>query len=482
MNPAHLTSWVSAALPIALLALPAACGSSASSSSPTDGGADTATVLDSGAGVDSAVDTGTRQDAGSDTGAADAAPDVDNGAPSTHYPAPHPPLPVLTNAMHGPVLSAPKVHLVFYPSYPYETALQAFAQAIGPSTYWPAVTSEYGIGQIAYAGTTDLTGQTPPGNISSTTIHDWVATEIQSGAFGTPDPQAIYTIVYPQSTVVTQPNPVTSLLGPVQSCSAFYAFHDNTTVTPADGGAPQNYAFAVLPTCSTVVDDLTSYLSHEWVEAVTDPFPTSTGLFTLTGGPSSAFFNVDADHVIWALTASGGEAGDQCQPEGNGIYITPTDIGNTVQRTWSNLSAQGSHDPCVPAPTGSAFFDSAPVLTEMVTFVSSAPFPVLNVTTQGITIPVGQSKTIEVDLFSDGDTGGPWTVQADDAFYKQYGSTGLVPNSLSFKWDRTQGVNGEKLHLTITVTSASIVGKGHAFMITSTLGSRQTVWTGMIVE
>ena len=478
MNAAHLTSWVFA-LPVALLLLPAACGSSASSTSPSDGGADTATTIDSGPGVDSAADTGGRQDGAADTGAADAAPDVDNGAPSTHYPAPHPPLPVLTNAKHGPVLALPKVYLVFYPSYPYETALQTYAAAIGPSTYWPAVTSEYGIGQIAYGGTIDLTSQTPPGNISSTDIQTWVGSEIQSGAFGTPDPEAIYTIVYPQSTVITQPNPVSSLLGPVVSCSAFGGYHDNVAVTLADGGAAQNFAYAVIPTCSTVVDDLTAVMSHEWVEASTDPLPTATGLFTLSGGPSSAFFNVDANHVIWAVTASGGEAGDLCQPEGNDIYITPTDIGNTVQRTWSNVSAQASHDPCVPAPTGSAFFDSAPVLTEMVTFTSSFTGTIV---TQGVTIPMGTSKTIEVDLFSDGDTGGPWTVQADDVLYKHYGSTGFVSNTLSFKWDRTQGVNGEKLHLTITVIAASLAGNGHAFMITSTLGSRQTVWTGMIVD
>ena len=42
---------------------------------------------------------------------------MDNGAPSTDYPAPHPPLPRLVNGMKGPVLTAPKVYLIFYPSY-----------------------------------------------------------------------------------------------------------------------------------------------------------------------------------------------------------------------------------------------------------------------------------------------------------------------------------------------------------------------------
>jgi len=44
------------------------------------------------------------------------------------------------------------------------------------------------------------------------------------------------------------------------------------------------------------------------------------------------------------------------------------------------------------------------------------------------------------------------------------------------------GVNGEKLHLTITVTTASLVGNGHAFMITSTLNGRVAVWPGMVTD
>lgn len=406
----------------------------------------------------------------------DAAADVDNGAPSTNYPAPHPPLPQLTNANKGPVLTSPKVYYVFYPSYPYEAALQAFAPKLAASTYWTTTTKEYGVGSISYGGTIDLTGQTPPQTISSTQIQSWVESELASGAFGTPDPQGIYTIVYPQGTTITQPNPVSPLLGNVQSCVAFGGYHDDAQVTPDGGGATANYAYAVIPTCTTSVDDLTAVLSHEWIEASTDPQVTANGTFTLSGGPSSAYFTVDQDHFVWAVLG-GGEAGDLCEPEGAGAYIQPTDIGNAVQRTWSNAAAMASHDPCVPDPTA-AFFDSAPVLTETVTFTSPITSPI---TSKGVTIPVGKSKTIEVDLFSDGDTGGPWTVQADDVLYKYYGSYG-VPQTLTFSWDRTSGVNGEKLHLTIHVTQGSIVGNGHAFMITSSLGGRVAVWPGLVVE
>ncbi len=454
-----------------------ACGGSTSSSSTTGGSSDAsaeATIAHEG-GAEAGGEAGA--DAGADgaEAAVDAGADVDNGAPSTTYPAPHPPLPVLTNANHGPVLTAPKVVLVFFPGYPYEAQLQAFAQSFATSTYWSTTTSEYGVGAITYGGTIDLPSGPPASPVTAASIQSWVASQIQSGAFGTPDSQALYTIVYPQSTTITQPNPVSPVLGDIQSCVAFGGYHDDTQVQ-GDAGT-QGYPYAVIPTCGTVLDDLTAVLSHEWVEAATDPLVTASGPFTLSGGPQSAFYTVDPAHAVWAVLG-GGEAGDLCEPEAPAVYVTPSDLGHLVQRTWSNASAQASHDPCVPALAGQAFFDSAPVLNETVTFTSSLTG---SITTQGVTIPVGQSKTIEVDLFSDGDTGGPWTVTADDVLAKYYGSYGIT-SSLDFAWDRTTGVNGEKLHLTITVKSASIIGNGHAFMITSTKGTRDTVWPGMIVE
>ncbi len=412
-------------------------------------------------------------DAGNDASVADIGPDVDNGQPSTDYPAPHPPLPTLVNASHGPVLTTPKIVYVFYPSYADEPALQTFAQSLAASTYWATTVSEYGVGALTYSTTIDLT-DTPPTTISQTEIQSWVASELQSGAFGTPDPQAIYTIVYPQGTTVTQPNPIGPLFGTVQSCVSFGGYHDNTAVALGDAGTT-TFAYAVIPTCGPITS-LTEVISHEWVEAVTDPQVTSGGTFTLIGGPNTAFYGPDGDHIIWSLLG-GGEAGDLCEPEGARAYIIPPDMSQRVQRTWSNLSAAASHDPCVPQVTG-AFFDAAPVLDETVTFTSVITG---DVTTKGVTIAQGASKTIEVDMFSDGDTGGPWTVSAADVLSTYYGQYGLKP-SLSFVWDRTTGVNGEKLHLTITVTGPSPVGGAHAFMITSKLAGRSTTWPGLVVE
>ncbi len=411
------------------------------------------------------------QPTGDDAGMADAGPD---SPPEVGYPAPHPPLPQIVNASKGPVLTSPRVVLVFYPGYASEQPLQAFAQSMAKSTYWSATTAEYGVGALAYAGTIDLTGETPPTTISQADMQTWVGAEIQSGAFGTPDPQAIYTIVLPKTTTVTEPNPVGSIFGTVNSCVAFLGYHDNVDLALDDAGTT-DFAYAVIPTCGALAT-VTSTISHEWVEAATDPQVTSGGTFTLAAGPTSAFYGPDGDHAVWALLG-GGEAGDMCDPEGPAVYVTPPDVGQRVQRTWSNLAAAASHDPCVPAIAG-PFFDSAPVLDETVSFTSTLTG---DVTTKGVTIARGASKTIEVDLFSDGDTGGPWTVSAADVLSAYYGSYGLKP-TLDFAWDRTQGHNGDKLQLTITVTGASLVGGAHAFMITSRLGARVAVWPGLVVE
>ena len=96
-----------------------------------------------------------------------------------------------------------------------------------------------------------------------------------------------------------------------------------------------------------------------------------------------------------------------------------------------------------------------------------------------MTIPVGKSKTIEVDLYSDMPTSGPWTVGTVDLVAQYFNQ----PASLTFKWDKTSGQNGDRLNLTITVTSAQpLFGGGHPFIITSTLGSKVNEWAGLVVE
>jgi hypothetical protein len=460
-----------------------------------DSGARPRPAVDAGA---PAVDAGVAEEASAPVkaDASEAGKPVDNGAPSTTYPAPHPPLPQLVNLAGGEALAKPKVFLVFFAGYPYEQQLITMAQTLGASAQWGGSTAEYGVGPVEYAGMVELSGAAgvAPDTLTDSDVAAFMSSEIASGAFGPPDTSTIYTIFYPETTTITLSGG--GPMGSSVSCQSFGGYHDDMAVTltlpaPAlpDAGADaagdaappapveveKNFAYAVLPTCPSFgslegLDAVTGPVSHEWVEAATDPFPSTNN------GADSAYSSVDGDHFAWTILGGGGEAGDLCVPEDNAFYI-PTGFPFTVQRTWSNALANGGHDPCALNIAGTPYFNSAPVLDTNVNFTSL--FLGGAVATKGVVIPVGKSKTIEVDLFSDADTGGPWEVSAFDLLSQFTGG----PPTLSFAWDRSQGVNGEKLHMTVTmVTSEMDLGGAHPFVITSTLGNAQNTWAGVVTE
>ncbi len=417
--------------------------------------------LDADASADASGATG--DDAAFDTATSDTTPPLDNGAPSTVYPAPHPAPPVLTNAKGGTVLTTPKVMFLYYAGYPYETALDAFGQAVGASAYWSAATAEYGVGPLTWVSSKELTGPAPV-KVSDTEIDTFFHDQLIAGAFGPPDASTIYTFFYPTSTTISSAGS--------QSCSSFGGYHSN--VAAQVSGMVKTFAYAVIPTCSGFsglqgVQEVTGALTHELAEAVTDPFPTTSN------GAASAYENVDDAHFAWTF-GTGGESGDLCVPEPDAFYKDPI-LGLTVQRTWSNAQAAAGHDPCAPS-LGVPFFASAPVLPNAATLKLPIGFGRGAIATQSVRIPVGQSRTVEIDLYSDQATSGPWSVTAHDAFAE------LGDNkTLSFTWDRTSGVNGEKLHLTIAVHGPSSIFPGaHGFTIYSTLGAAVHAWTGLVTE
>jgi hypothetical protein len=96
--------------------------------------------------------------------------------------------------------------------------------------------------------------------------------------------------------------------------------------------------------------------------------------------------------------------------------------------------------------------------------------------TKAIQIPVGSSKTIEVDLFSDAESP-DWGVKASDAGALTGGSP-----ELSFTWDKISGNNGSKLMLTITHSAAGS-GGGSEFVISSRINNHSvSLWWGYVAN
>jgi hypothetical protein len=132
----------------------------------------------------------------------------------------------------------------------------------------------------------------------------------------------------------------------------------------------------------------------------------------------------------------------------------------------------------VPAPSDRAYFNAAPVLDDDVSIGGTLHW---TGTTKGVHIPAGQSRTIEVDLFSTGPTSGPWHVEATDwgTDPDVCGSSSCGAPDLQLALDQNMGGNGDKLNLTITALRAGAHG-GSRFLLKSRLAGYTTYWVGYV--
>ena len=346
--------------------------------------------------------------------------------------------------VNGEVLATPKVQAIFFTG---DDTLQAqveqFLTQLSGSDYWTTTTGEYGVGTLTVLPTIVLT-DTPP------TTDDALKALLASKFDGThpefgnaPDANAIYSVFLPAGVVLDA--------GGAKSCQDFGAYHDEAATAKQE-----SIVYALMPRCQGQgpdIEGVTISASHELIEAATDPRVETT----------PAFGDSDADHYVWAITPAA-EVGDYCE------YLdTAYDklVGDFfVQRTWSNAAALAGTDPCVPAAPGPyigaepAFPDSTPI--EGFTGV---------VTTKGVIVPVGMTKTIDVVLYSDVD-GPAFTVQALDLA----GAFG-DPAELSFTWDKTTGKNGDHLQLSIKrIKAGSLPGSEFVIMAQDSAGTTHSMW------
>jgi hypothetical protein len=353
--------------------------------------------------------------------------DAQGGQPDAFVPfteATHPTPPIGMSA-GGSVLATPKIVPVFFTGdSAAQTEIEAFLHALAASSYWPAIASEYGVGNLTIA-TSVVATEAPPTTDSALQS---LLTAHAAGGSGWPanDANTIFAVYLPAGVVLTGPNGT--------SCTSFVGYHSEVS----------NIAYATLPRCSTTTFPDLQYVtiatSHELFESASDPHPTT----------AAAFNSVDADDQIWKISP-GTELADMC--ETTLAAYQPLVGSYMVQRAWSNASAAAGHDPCVPT-LATPYVAAAPVLS---------PVTVLGfITTRGITVAAGSSQVVEVDLYSDAPTA-DWTVDAIDVASQINGGAA----ELSFAWDKTTGHNGDKLHLTVTRIKAGALLGASEFGIAS---------------
>jgi hypothetical protein len=380
--------------------------------------------------------------------------DAGSDAPAEVYPGPFAAPPQVVD-YGGPVLKNPKLVPVFFhgDDATFQGELEDFISKVGGTPYWTAAVGEYGVGAATALPPIQLT-ETAPATIDDTAIQTWL-----QGKLNTDDPMwpandddTVYVLHYPSGTTIT--------LQGEASCTDFGGYHNDTQLDANHGAAYT--AYAVVPRCTSFgtlmgIDAVSGAESHELAESCTDPYPQD----------NPAYVTVDNPHYYWARTLGGGEVGDMCAQFPT-AFPKFAGFDYTVQRIWSNKQAKLGHDPCQPELPGEVYFNAAPVLDS----VSVPGFGVM----KGVKIAVGDSKTIDVDLFSDGDTGGPWTVEVSD-----FGQLMGMQPTLSLGLDRSSGQNGEIMHLTISPVAAGPQG-GSIFVLMSSQNQYTNWWFGLVVN
>jgi len=363
------------------------------------------------------------------------------GAAGTSAVAPHAAQPQIAN-LGGPVLNAPKLLPIFFAGDPNRLEVEQFLEGVGTSSYWRATTSEYGVGPITVLPAVTLAAA-PSGSISDNTLQVELAnnTASASAPWGAADPNTIYLFAISPSMTLT--------FSTEACCTTFGGYHIETTV---NGVAVPYIAACSCPGLTgpgaNIVDERTAAISHELIEAATDPFPLSDPAYT----------GANQSNVVWTLV-TGGELTDMCVIQSD-AYGYLAGSGWAVSKSWSNAAAARGDDPCVPAATSIPYFNSVPVL-DLIPVDYTGTYE-----TRGLAIPIGASRTIDVDLFSTGVVPHDWDVNVY-SYEDYFGGT----RSLNLSLDRTSGRNGDVLRLTITPLRTNPVLGVNPFIVLSTYGS-----------
>jgi hypothetical protein len=370
-----------------------------------------------------------------------AAPVLDHGAPSDKYPAFAPAMGQIKNN-GGSVLKNPVIVTVTWAGDEHADELETLGDTIGAGQYWKDVTSEYGAaaaisGAEHHVRLTDA----PPASMSDTQLDAFVSSHVAMGAaaggWPVPTGDAVYILYLPKAT--------TLMLQGKSACSqGVGGYHDSTKVN----GKPT--AYAIVPRCGSQWDHVTVSASHELGEAATDPYPRTR----------PAWYGFRDEDMSWEFFQQfQSENGDACEfYRDSDLDTSESGLGYTVQRQWSNASGKAGHDPCVPAFKGAKYFNVTPLGLEDIDVDLSVVGRGDIMTTKGFKVKVGATRQIPLGFYSDGAMG-PWTIKAISGGIAGGRSSGGVDLDL----DVTEGQNGQKAYLTVTVNTA---GKTNAELIT----------------
>jgi hypothetical protein len=439
-----------------------ACGALLACGGSGDAGSSNPTATDAGAaGSDDANPGSSTGDDGA--AAADAGPAPDPGAPSSTYPAFAPDFGQL-QYNGGHVMKSATIVAITWNSDPSQASFDGFADAVGQTSYWTAASSEYGIGPAACSAADHVHMTTmAPAQMSDADLQSLVTTNAgKTEGWPAPTQDTIYAFFLPPGTSLQMQTGAGGSMG--DACAAgIGGYHDEVVA----GATPTSYA--VVPSCAfpggqPANEQTTMSMSHELLEAVTDPDPRDAN-------PGWVGFD-DAHFAFDWFQEFADENGDACEFFRQSFFedmeTSPVAFDYWVQRTWSNKAAIAGHDPCQPAVAGTPYFNVTPLNLGMVSLTLPASLTgstAQTFQTKGLHIAVGDTQVLELGFYSDAPTSAPW------ALSYSLGSPVLQtkPTYLTVTLDKTTGQNGEKAHASVKVNSAGKLG-GELVVFRSVLG------------
>ncbi len=372
-----------------------------------------------------------------------AAPDTGPDLGSDVYPAPHHPIPLMTN-LGGKVLSNVKIVTVTYVGDSERDVLRAFDDAIVKGPWWAMVSQGFGVGPGTSGGYVELDDDVSGKLLDNDAdLKPYLNDLVRAGKLPAPDENTLYALYFPESTTLT--------LSGQSSCNDFLAYHDSVGFSV--NGATLEAAYAVMPNCG---GGRTVSASHEFIEAATDAFPQGNGAWR-------------AWNLPWFGGLSGGEVADLCEFTRS---VTDSDTGQHVTRSWVNGAAAASKDPCQPAdPRQPIYFNAAVDTTETQVVTGTAG----SFKSEGfVTVARGTSKDVPVQVFSEAMLPHDLALYVGGAPKRGRGTvtdpTAMTPiaTGVTAKLSATTGRNGTHPTLTITVDAKAPIGS-YKFIVRSVL-------------
>jgi len=367
----------------------------------------------------------------------------------------HAAVPQVVN-LGGSVLTNPKVLAITYQSDTNVGTVTGYLNELTgvAAGYWNATTSEYGVGPLAIV---PMQSQSvTPASLTDSQVQAMINSNTTgtSPAWGAPDPSTVYMVVVPQGTGFDD--------GSMSLCCQDYSgYHDSMSI----GGT--TVAYAIICECpgfdyqgETVTDELTATMSHELIEASTDPYVES----------NVAWGQTDDDHAAWTIW-NGGEVSDMCEYNTNFAY-RPPGAQYVGQKSWSNAAALAGNDPCVPADP-IAYGAVAPNITTNGTLQYGGPW-----VTKAANIMKGTMGTVDVQAYTSGPMATPFTIVPYDYASDWSGGTRLLTLSL----DSASANNGDTRHLTITPSNFDAQLHGALFILEVDWTGGQSYAVGTVVQ